>query len=248
MKTNRNITALITGSSRGIGKAIAFEFASLGMSLILNYIDRDDEALELTRELHFRGLDAIAIKADVSDRTQVKMMVSEAVQRFEKIDILVNNAGITLDKTIKNLSHDDWDSVISVNLNGVFNVTKEVLPFMVPLGRGHIINISSVIGQTGAIGQSNYSASKAGVIGFSKSCSLELARHGITVNAICPGYIETDMLRAVPEDILEKIKLRIPLRRFGKPEEVAKLVRFLVTEGDYITGQCININGGVFTG
>jgi len=248
VKTSRNITALITGSSRGIGKAIAVEFASLGMSLVLNYIDRDDEALELTQELHNRGLDVLAIKADVSDRTQVKMMVTEAAEKFGKIDILVNNAGITSDKTIQNLLYDDWDSVISVNLNGVFNVTKEVLPFMVPLGCGHIINISSVIGQTGAIGQSNYSASKAGVIGFSKSCSLELARHGITVNAICPGYIDTDMLKAVPEDILEKIKLRIPLRRFGKPEEVAKLARFLVTEGDYITGQCININGGVFTG
>jgi acetoacetyl-CoA reductase len=242
------MTALITGSSRGIGKAIAVEFASLGMSLVLNYFDRENEAIELAQELHNRGLNVLAIKADVSDRTQVKMMVEKSVEKFGKINILVNNAGITLDKTIKNLSYDDWDSVISVNLDGVFNVTKEVLPFMVPLGSGHIINISSVIGQTGAIGQSNYSASKAGIIGFSKSCSLELARYGITVNAICPGYIETDMLRAVPEDILEKIKHKIPLRRFGRPEEVAKLIRFLVTEGDYITGQCININGGVFTG
>jgi acetoacetyl-CoA reductase len=248
VKTDRELTALITGSSRGIGKAIAIELASQGISIILNYIDSDDEATGFSQEMHNNDLNVLAIKADVADRSQVKMMVARTIEEFGKIDILVNNAGITLDKTIRNLSHGDWDSVISVNLTGVFNVTKEVLPHMIPLGRGCIINISSVIGQTGAVGQSNYSASKAGVIGFSKSCALEVARYGITVNAICPGYVETDMLRAVPADVLDKIKQRIPLRRFARPEEIAKLVRFLATEGDYITGQCININGGVFTG
>lgn len=248
VKTNRELTALITGSSRGIGKAIAVELASYGISIILNYIDSDDEAAGLSQEMQKNGLNVLAIKADVADRSQVKLMVARTVEEFGKIDILVNNAGITLDKTIKNLSYDDWDSVLSVNLTGVFNVTKEVLTHMIPLGRGSIINISSVIGQTGAVGQSNYSASKAGVIGFSKSCALEVARYGITVNAICPGYVETDMLKAVPADVLDKIKQRIPLRRFARPEEIAKLVRFLATEGDYITGQCININGGVFTG
>lgn len=248
MSDGRELTALITGSSRGIGKATALELASRNISLILNYIDSDKEAIKFSEDLQNAGINAIAIKADVSDKYQVKTMVLKGIEEFGKIDILVNNAGITLDKTLRNLSSEDWDSVISVNLNGVFNVTKEVLPFMTPLGKGHIVNISSVIGQTGAIGQSNYSASKAGVIGFSKSCSLELARYGITVNAICPGYIDTDMLRSVPDEILEMIKLKIPLRRFGRPEEVAKLIRFLVTEGDYITGQCININGGVFTG
>jgi acetoacetyl-CoA reductase len=248
MSTKPEIIALVTGSSRGIGKAIAAELASRGMSIVINYIDSDDVALGFARELKVKGVNALAIKADVSNRKEVQLMVSEAIETFGKIDILINNAGITSDKTLKNLSYDDWDSVLSVNLTGIFNATKEILPHMIPLGRGSIVNISSVIGQTGAIGQSNYSASKAGVIGFTKSCALEVAKYGITVNAICPGYVETDMLRAVPADVLERIRQRIPLRRFGRPDEIADVVRFLVTEGHYITGQCININGGLFTG
>lgn len=239
-------TVLVTGSSRGIGRAIVRELANCGANVLINYLEHHDEALELREELQALVRDIEVVQADVSDRQEVERMVGIAIERFGQIDILVNNAGITRDCTLRKMSFEEWDRVLQVNLSGVFNCTKAVIPHLINRHKGSIVNIASVIGQTGAFGQANYSAAKAGVIGFTKSCALELARYGITVNAVCPGFVETDMLKAVPADIRESIRQRIPIGQFANPEEIAKCVRFLVAEGKYITGQCININGGLF--
>jgi acetoacetyl-CoA reductase len=173
-------------------------------------------------------------------------MVEQTIQTFDRIDILVNNAGITRDKTLKNMSKEQWNEVIHTNLDSLFNCTRHVIPFMLERKSGRIVNISSFVGLGGNIGQANYAASKAGIIGFTKSVALEVARHGITVNAICPGFTETDMLTTIPSDIRQRLIEKIPLGRFGQPEEVAACVRYLVTEADYMTAQAISLNGGVY--
>jgi len=239
-------TALVTGASRGIGRAIAKELASNGANLIINYNQHEKEAMDLLDEIISLGRKAICIKANVSVQAEVEEMVKKAIASFGTLEILVNNAGITADKTIKNMSPEYWDNVIRVNLYGVYYCTRAVLPHMVQKTYGRIVNIASVIGQTGAFGQANYASSKAGVIAFTKSLALEVARYGITVNAVCPGFTETDMLAAVPQEIREQIRKKIPLGRFASPEEIARVVRFLICEADYITGQCININGGLY--
>jgi acetoacetyl-CoA reductase len=239
-------TAIVTGAGRGIGSAIARELAATGANVVINYATSAQAAQELAREIEGLGAKALAVRADVSNYEQVGEMLRMAMQTFGKIDILVNNAGITRDKTLKNMNKEQWDEVIHVNLGSLFNCTRQVLPFMLEHKSGKIVNISSFVGQAGNVGQANYAASKAGVIGFTKAVALEVARQGITVNAICPGFTETDMLSVVPAEIRQRIIERIPLGRFGHPEEIATCVRYLVTEGDYMTGQTLSVNGGIY--
>jgi 3-oxoacyl-(acyl-carrier-protein) reductase len=239
-------TAIVTGAGRGIGRAIARELAATGANVVVNYATSARAAQELAGEIEMLGAKALLVQADVSSYEQAGEMARRAIQTFGRIDILVNNAGITRDKTLKNMSKEQWDEVIHVNLDSLFNCTRQVLPFMLERKSGRIVNISSFVGQGGNVGQANYAASKAGVIGFTKAVALEVARHGITVNAVCPGFTETDMLQAVPAEIRQRLIEKIPLGRFGQPEEIAACVRYLVTEGDYITAQAIGINGGMY--
>ncbi len=239
-------TAIVTGAGRGIGHAIAKDLAKTGANVVINYVTSADAAHELAEEITQLGPKALVVQADVTDYEQVSEMIKQTMQTFGQVDILVNNAGITRDKTLKNMTKDNWDEVIHVNLDSLFNCTKQVLPFMLERRSGKIVNISSFVAQGGNVGQSNYAATKAGIIGFTKSIALEVSRYGITVNAVCPGFTETDMLSAVPENIRERILEKIPMCRFGKPEEIASCVRYIVTEGDYMTAQAISINGGVY--
>jgi acetoacetyl-CoA reductase len=239
-------TALVTGAGRGIGRAIAKELAETGANVVINYVTSADAARELAKEITELGPKVLVVQADVTDYDQVSEMIKQTIETFGQIDILVNNAGITRDKTLKNMNKNHWDEVINVNLGSLFNCTKQVLPFMLERKRGKIVNISSFVALGGNVGQSNYAATKAGIIGFTKSVALEVSRYGITVNAVCPGFTETDMLMAVPENIRQRILEKIPMGRFGKPEEIASCVRYIVTEGDYMTAQAISINGGVY--
>lgn len=239
-------TAIVTGAGRGIGRAIARELATYGANVVVNYATSADAARELGREIEELGTRALVVQADVTDYEQVSHMVGQTMDTFGQIDILVNNAGITRDKTLKNMTKQHWDEVMQVNLGSLFNCTRQVLPFMLDRRSGRIVNISSFVAQGGNIGQSNYAATKAGIIGFTKSLALEVSRHGITVNAVCPGFTETDMLMEVPEHIRQRILDRIPMGRFGKAEEIASCVRYIVAEADYMTAQAISINGGVY--
>ncbi len=246
MKTLDNKVAIVTGGSRGIGKSIALELARQGAKVVINYNSNADAALEVVKEIEALGSQAYASQADVSDSSQAKVLVDDAIRQFGKVDLLVNNAGITRDRSFLKLTEENWRKVIDVNLNSAFNTTSAVLPSMVEQKFGRIINISSVIGQSGNVGQTNYAASKAGLIGFTKSLALEMANKGVTVNAICPGFIETEMVAEIPAEILEKIVSKIPQRRLGQPQEIARAVVYLASEGDYITGQQLNINGGLY--
>ncbi len=239
-------TAIVTGAGRGIGSAIARELGETGANVIVNYSTSASSAEELAEEIRTLGPKALAIKADVTDIEQVRNMVNRVMETFGQIDILVNNAGITRDKTLKNMSRENWDEVMHVNLGSVFNCTKLVLPHMLERKSGKIVNISSFVALAGNVGQANYAATKAGIIGFTKSIALEVARYGITVNAVCPGFTETDMLWQVPENIRQRILEKIPMARFGTAEEIAACVRYIVSEGDYMTAQAISINGGVY--
>jgi len=238
--------AIVTGAGRGIGRAIAQDLAGVGANVVINYVTSAESAEALATEIRALGTKALTVKADVTDFEQVDAMVKQVIETFGQIDILVNNAGITRDKTLKNMKKSDWDEVIHVNLDSLFNCTKLVLPHMLARKKGKIVNISSFVAQGGNVGQSNYATTKAGIIGFTKSVALEVSRHGITVNAVCPGFTETDMLMAVPENIRQRILDKIPMGRFGQPDEIAACVRYLVTEGDYVTAQAISINGGVY--
>jgi acetoacetyl-CoA reductase len=239
--------AIVTGAGRGIGQAIARELAVTGANVVINYGNSREAAETLGKEVESAyGVKALLVKADVTDYEQVEEMVRQTIETFGQVDILVNNAGITRDKTLKNMTRQQWDEVIHTNLGSVFNCTKHVLPFMLERKHGKIVNISSFVAMAGNIGQANYAATKAGIIGFTKSVALEVSRHGITVNAVCPGFTETDMLWEVPENVRQRILERIPQGRFGTAEEIAACVRFIVTEGDYMTAQAISINGGVY--
>ena len=238
--------AIVTGASRGIGRAIALQFAKDGAKVVVNYRSSETEASEVAQAIEELGSAALLVQADVGDRPQAHRLVDSVIEQWGGVDVLVNNAGITRDRTILKLADEDWDDVIKTNLGSVYNCSKAVIPIMVKQGYGRIVNISSFVGQAGNFGQSNYGASKGGIIAFTKSAAIELARFGITVNAIAPGFTETGMLEKVPEKVREQILERIPLRRFGRPEEVAKAVAFVAGEGDYITGQQININGGAY--
>lgn len=239
-------TAIVTGAGRGIGRSIAYELAATGANIVINYATSADAARELAKEIEKLGPKALVVQADVTSYEQVGEMVKQTIQTFGQIDILVNNAGITRDRTLKNMSKAQWDEVIHVNLDSLFNCTKQVIPFMLERKSGKIVNISSFVALGGNIGQANYAATKAGIIGFTKSLALEVSRHGITVNAVCPGFTETDMLMDVPENIRQRILDKIPMGRFGKAEEIAACVRYIISEGDYMTAQAISINGGVY--
>ncbi|HZG63229.1 MAG TPA: 3-oxoacyl-ACP reductase family protein [Rubrobacteraceae bacterium] len=238
---------VVTGAGRGMGRAIAEELGSAGANVVVNYSRSKEPAEEVVQKLSQNGGgEAVAIGADVSKADEAKKLIDETLERFGRIDVLVNNAGITVDKTMKKLTTDDWDQVVQVDLNSSYYTVKAALSQFIEQESGSIINISSFVGQAGNFGQTNYSAAKAGMIGFTKSAAQELARYNVTVNAICPGFIETDMFSAVPEEVKDRIRKRIPLGRIGEPHEVARAVRFLVEDGTYITGQTININGGIY--
>jgi len=237
---------IITGASRGIGAEIARLLAHEGAELVLNYNKSEEKAHLLRDEIEEAGGKALCVQGDVSKLGDAARLAEAAMEVFGRIDFLVNNAGINRDITLSKMQLEQWNEVLEVNLNSVYNCSRAVIPHLMAQTSGSIISISSIIGQSGGFGQTNYSAAKAGMVGFTKSAALELARYGITVNAICPGFIETCMLSSVPPEVKDKIKGRIPMARFGLPEEVAKAVRFLLVDGEYITGQSLNINGGMY--
>jgi acetoacetyl-CoA reductase/3-oxoacyl-[acyl-carrier protein] reductase len=238
--------ALITGSSRGIGRAIAKELADRGASVAINYRNNYSCAEEVRNCIRECGGECEIFQHDISDRFQARALVRDVLDCYRHIDILVNNAGITRDKSIRKMTDEDWAEVIETNLNSVFYTTSAVLPTMIEQKFGRVVNIASFVGQAGNFGQANYAASKGGIIAMTKVLALELAKYNITANVIAPGFTETDMLAGVPPNIQDQIKSRIPMGRFGLPEETAKAVAFLVCDGDYITGQQINVNGGIY--
>ncbi|HZK34926.1 MAG TPA: 3-oxoacyl-[acyl-carrier-protein] reductase [Bacillota bacterium] len=238
--------AIITGASRGIGKACAIHLAKQGTHIAINYTRNADLAEKTANELRDLGVQAIAVKADVSKSEDVDNMFKTILDKLGGIDILVNNAGITKDNLLIRMKEEDWDRVLDINLKGAYLTSKAAAKYMMKKRHGRIINISSVIGMVGNAGQANYAASKAGIIGFSKSIAKELAPRGILVNIIAPGFIDTDMTSQLNEKIREGILSQIPLGRYGKPGDVARLVAFLASdENQYITGQVINIDGGM---
>ena len=238
--------AFITGATRGIGRAIALELAKEGYNIALNY-RTENEALEtLKKEISELGVECYPVQGDVSKAEDSERMTKEIIEHFEQIDVLVNNAGITKDKLIQRMKEEEFTDVINVNLVGTFNITKNVIKYMTKKRYGKIINISSVVGISGNAGQSNYAASKAGIIGFTKSIAKELASRNITANAVAPGFIQTDMTNVLKDEIKEGIEGTIPLKRLGTAEDVAKVVKFLASdESSYITGQVINVDGGM---
>ena len=247
MGTIDGAVVIVTGGARGIGRAIAEELGREGARVVVNYAKSKEAAEELATQLQQKGSpEAVAIQADVSDAAQAAKLVEETIQRFGRIDVLVNNAGINVDRSMKNLSPEDWDKVIKNDLSSYFYTTKAALPQFTQQKSGKIINISSVIGQMGNFGQANYAAAKAGIIGLTKTAALELARSNITVNAICPGFIATEMFESMPDKAKEAVVARIPLGRVGTAHEVARAVRYLIVDGDYITGASLNINGGLY--
>lgn len=238
--------AIITGAARGIGKAIALKLASLGANIVLNYRSSEEEAKIVAAEIEKMGVEVLTVKGDISNLNEVENLINTAKERFGIIDIIVNNAGITKDTLILRMKEEDFDSIIDVNLKGVFNCLKSITPVMVKQKHGKIINISSVVGVVGNAGQVNYAASKAGVIGMTKSLAKELGGRGINVNAVAPGFIETDMTSTLGDKVKEEAKKNIPLKKFGTTEDVAGVVAFLASEeSKYITGQVINVDGGM---
>lgn len=238
--------ALITGASRGIGQAVALEMARAGADIAVNYSGSEAAAQATVDQVKALGRKAIMVKANVADADEVAAMVEAVQAEFGRIDILVNNAGITRDTLLMRMKDSDWDDVININLKGVYLVTKAVSKLMMKQRSGRIINMSSVVGVTGNAGQANYSASKAGVIGFTKTCAKELASRGILVNAIAPGFIHTDMTDVLPEKVKEATLAAIPLHRMAEPKEVASVAVFLASEyASYITGQVLNVDGGM---
>jgi len=239
-------TALVTGGSRGIGRAIVLELARQGARVALNYQSSDAKAQEVADEVNKAGGACVLAKANIAVPQEARAMIKRVADQFGHLDVLVNNAGITRDKQIRKMTDEDWLEVIQTNLSAVFFCTSAAIPIMAAQSFGRIINIGSMNGQVPAFGQANYSASKGGIIAFTRTAALELAKTGITVNVISPGYTETDMFERVPRDIQAQIKAKIPLGRFAQPEEIARAVVFLVADGDYITGQTIGVNGGAF--
>ena len=247
MGTIDGAVVVVTGGARGIGRAIAEEIGREGARVVVNYAKSKEAAEDLVAQLQQNGSPgAVAIQADVSDAAQAAKLIEETLQRFGRIDVLVNNAGINVDRSLKNLTPEDWDKVIKNDLSSYFYTTKAALPHFTQQKSGKIINISSVIGQMGNFGQANYAAAKAGIIGLTKTAALELARSNITVNAICPGFIATEMFESMPDKAKEAVVARIPLGRVGTAHEVARAVRYLIVDGDYITGASLNINGGLY--
>jgi len=240
--------ALVTGAVGGIGRSISLHLAAEGAILALNYlVEQDEDAEEYLKELTRQGFRASLYKADVSRSDEAVSLVEKVTKDFGRIDVLINNAGITIDKAMKNMSPDQWDKVIGVDLSSVFYCSRAVIGQMLEHGYGRIINISSVVGQKGNFGQTNYAAAKAGIIGFTKALALETAKKGITVNAIAPGFVKTAMTDKIPKDVMDKIVDSIPVGRLAEPSEIARAIVFLADEkSSYITGQVMGINGGFY--
>jgi len=249
MDADRRI-ALVTGASRGIGAAIALRLAEDGHDVALNYVEdpaRDNaaEADAVAEKIRELGVEALCVAADVTDREAVADMVGYVTARLGSVDVLVNNAGITRDRTLRKLPPEDWDRVLAVNLTGAFNCAQAVVEGMTERGWGRIVSVSSVVGLTGNFGQANYAASKAGLLGLTKSLAREVARKGVTVNAVAPGFIATEMTAAMPPEVLERVTESIPMAEMGAPEDIANAVAFLASdEARYITGHVLSVNGG----
>ncbi|AYB37234.1 3-oxoacyl-[acyl-carrier-protein] reductase [Brevibacillus laterosporus] len=239
--------ALITGASRGIGRAIALKYAEAGANIIVNYSGNEVKAQETVADIEKLGREAIMIRANVGNTEEAENMVKEALERFGKIDILVNNAGITRDNLLMRMKESEWDEVINVNLKGVFNMTKALTRPMMKQRGGSIINITSVVGVLGNAGQANYVAAKAGVIGLTKTTARELASRNIKVNAIAPGFVDTDMTDVLPEDVKSGILAQIPFNRLGSADEISNVALFLASDASsYMTGQTLHVDGGMY--
>lgn len=238
--------AVVTGAARGIGRAIAIKYAKLGANLVINYRTSEEEAISLENELKELGVEVLVVKADISNFEDASNLILKAKERFGSVDILVNNAGITKDGLVMRMKEEDFDRVIKVNLKGVFNCIRAVTPIMVRQKSGKVINMASVVGITGNAGQLNYCAAKAGVIGMTKSLAREVGSRGINVNAIAPGFIETDMTNVLGEKAKDAIMGSIPLKRLGKVSDIAEVAAFLASESaSYVTGQVISVDGGM---
>src|SRR6202142_4653241 len=246
MKALEGRRALVTGAARGIGRAIALALAAEGDDIAINYQSSEADARSLADELAKMGRKTLLFKGDVGERSTWNSMIEKLKESWGGLDILVNNAGITRDKTLRKMTDDDWLAVLNTNLNACYFGVSAFSPMMIEQKFGRIINISSFVGQAGNFGQANYSASKGGIIAFTKTAALELAKYNVTCNALAPGFTETGMLAKVPEQVRAQILARIPMGRFATPEEIAKAVLFLAADGDYVTGQQINVNGGVY--
>ena len=241
-----NKVALITGGTRGIGKEIAYTLAEENYDIIINYRTENEELMKLKKEIEQKRVRCLLLKGDVSNFEDCKKLVEEAINRMNHIDVLVNNAGITKDMLLMRMKPEDFNEVINVNLIGTFNMTKNVINYMMKERKGRIINVSSVVGISGNAGQTNYASSKAGIIGFTKSLAKEVASRNILVNAIAPGFIQTDMTNILKENVKDEIAKTIPLKRMGTAKDVANVVKFLVSEdSSYITGQVILVDGGM---
>ena len=240
--------AVITGGSKGIGRAVALKFAREKARLVLVHYDADDVAVEETAGLAAElGAEAEGRRVDVSSRDDVELLFKDVMDRHGRVDILVNNAGITRDTLLMRMSEEDWDAVLAVNLKSVFNCTRAVVQPMMKQRRGRIVSISSVVGQIGNAGQANYAASKAGILGFTKSVAREVAPRGITVNAVAPGFVATEMTDGLPQKVKDAFMQQIPLGRIGEPDDVAEAVYWLCSDAaSYVTGQTIHVNGGMF--
>ncbi|HAY0912609.1 TPA: 3-oxoacyl-[acyl-carrier-protein] reductase [Staphylococcus aureus] len=240
-------SALVTGASRGIGRSIALQLAEEGYNVAVNYAGSKEKAEAVVEEIKAKGVDSFAIQANVADADEVKAMIKEVVSQFGSLDVLVNNAGITRDNLLMRMKEQEWDDVIDTNLKGVFNCIQKATPQMLRQRSGAIINLSSVVGAVGNPGQANYVATKAGVIGLTKSAARELASRGITVNAVAPGFIVSDMTDVLSDELKEQMLTQIPLARFGQDTDIANTVAFLASDkAKYITGQTIHVNGGMY--
>jgi acetoacetyl-CoA reductase len=243
---DRDRVALVTGGTRGIGAAIIRALATDGVRVAAGYSSNREAAGDMAAKLAAEGHPVSLHQGNVGKPEDCQRVIGEVLDQHGHIDYLINNAGITVDKTVRNMTVDDWHAVLRVNLSGAFYMTKAVLEHMIGRSFGRIVNISSIIGETGSVGQANYAASKSGLYGLTKSLALETARKGITVNCVAPGFIDTEMVAAVPKDVLERVIANIPMRRLGRPEEIAHAVRFLLQdEAAYITGTVISVNGGM---
>ncbi len=239
-------TCLVTGSSKGIGRGIAENLGEHGADVVVNYRSSEAAANAVKDNIQESGGDAIAVQADVSNLDEVRAMYEDVQNAFGNIDVLVNNAGITVDKKFENMTREDWDRVVEVNLGGVFNCTKVCFEDIRQAHEGRLINISSVVGQQGNYGQANYATTKSGLFGFTRTLALELAREGSTANCVAPGFVKTDMLESVPDRVKENILERIPLNRFAEVEDVVSMVTFVAQEqSSYMTGQVLGVNGGM---
>jgi acetoacetyl-CoA reductase len=238
--------AIVTGGARGIGRAVCELLARHGCALVVNHNSSQAGAEALVAEVNAGGGRAVAVPGSIVDPATGETLAATALRRFGRLDILVNNAGITRDGTVRKMSDEDWTAVVDTNLTGTHRVTRAAIEPMMTAGFGRIVTVSSFVGELGNFGQANYAAAKGGLIAWTKTLALELARHGITANCICPGFTETDMLASVPEQIRAKLLARVPLGRFASPEEIARAAVFVLAEGDYMTGTCLDINGGLY--